>query len=66
MFQPIVGDFDCDGKTDIGLRRTDNGINYLANFDGKSAYSNYVNNNYAWRRGTQYLAMSKPSQCIKP
>jgi len=66
IFQPIVGDFDCDGKTDIGLRRTDNGINYLANFDGNSTYSNYFNNNYAWRSGTQYMAMSKPSQCTKP
>jgi hypothetical protein len=66
MFQPIVGDFDCDGKTDIGLRRTDNGINYLANFDGNSAYSNYFNNNYTWRKGAQYLALSKPAQCMKP
>jgi hypothetical protein len=65
-FQPIVGDFDCDGKTDIGLRRTDSGVNYLANFDGNSTYSNYFNNNYTWRSGTQYMAVSKPSQCTKP
>jgi FG-GAP-like repeat len=65
-YQPTVGDFDCDGRTDIGLRRADTGINYLANFDGGSQYFNYANNNYAGYIGSAYKVLNQPLQCTEP
>ncbi len=61
VYQPFAGDFDCDQKTDIGVRNTSNGTNHLANFNGVSLYGNA--DNYPWRAGSNYTLFVDIESC---
>lgn len=45
-YQPIVGDFNDDGRTDIGVRDKNSGIWYFAFSNGNGTYSNTRNFNW--------------------
>lgn len=51
-FQPIVGDFNNDGDTDIGLRDAQSGIWYFAFSNHNGYYNNTLN--FSWAAGTNF------------
>ncbi|MEA2576182.1 MAG: hypothetical protein QOH93_3480, partial [Chloroflexia bacterium] len=68
QFQPITGNFDCDGYEDIGVRDTTNGNIYLANYNGSSyGYTGAdqigTGNMYRWQAGASIRIMSDPLAC---
>ena len=60
-YQPLVGDFDNDGKTDIGLRDTTTGIWHFALFDGNTNYRH--TRDFPWSVGARYQAFVGDFDC---
>jgi hypothetical protein len=62
-FQPFAGDFNNDGKTDIGMRDPGSGVWYFAfHFDSNS--NNYYNNqNFSWASGSHYQPFVADFDC---
>jgi hypothetical protein len=51
-YQPIVGDFNDDGKTDIGVRDVNTGTWFFAFSNGDGTYAN--SRNFSWASGAHY------------
>ena len=57
-YQPFVGDFNKDGKLDIGLRDTTNGQWHFATQNSTYWYLFNHNNSITWASGSNYQALT--------